>query len=460
MKIQWSALFTGFALTTLVGCGAEQFGTAAQSSSSNAATETAYNQYSCTSSTYVKPKVDILYVIDNSGSVYDIQGAVKTAIQNTVAAVAKNNYDYRVISTKLINPSGDSTPNDDYLVLTNSTDALPDSSKKALSVSELMTYFNYDGKSMERGLGRIYEFMDANTDTNPSNLTPPPPTLFRKSAHQIVVVISNGQDDEVAGGVASLNYRVSQFNGLKSSLSAPSFRFLSITKRGSCVGKNADSTYVAMSRNFNVNDVFDICSSSQVASLFTDSTSSITDIVIPHKYRYWPITFAKSGDTENSFGELKVYLVGPNSAPQELSGGWNYYYSPNNGENTRELPAPAGEFVSGRHFIKFDQLVSYPNCIQIAAKSRTEYFGYVVIPRKPVESSLVVTINGQQIPKGTGWSYTESYVTNPVNIKMPWPNAGDELPKVEKTGYMIKLNQGYYYKSGDSVQVNYTPAAL
>lgn len=448
MKIQWSAFFTFLALTTLVSCGAEQFGTAAKSTSSGADPLKQYSQYSCTSSTYIKPKVDILYVVDNSGSIFDIKDAVKTAIKNTAAVVSQNNYDFRLISTKLINPSNN---NSDYLVYTNSSDELPDNGRKVPTAESLFN-FVYDGMAMESGLSRTYDFMRANTNASTKS-------LFRKSAHQIVVLISNGQDDVAASNPGLFTQVRDNLRLLKAELTAPQFRFLSVTKRGTCSGKDAGSTYVEMSRQlYGYQDVYDICSS-DLSTLFTDSRSSITDLVVPHKYSFWPITFAKSGDTENSFGTIKVYQVTPDSAPVEMTSGWSYHYSAQGFEDTRVFPN-AGERVYGNHFIKFNSPVSYPNCIQIAATSRTEYFGYIVIPRKPIASSIIVKINGAQLP-ASAWSYSESYLTYPVNIKMPHPNAGDELPAVMKSGYMIKLNgSSNYYKSGDSVQVDYTPSAI
>src|SRR5690606_38512744 len=100
MKIKWSTTFALSLLMTLVSCGKEQFGTTPQSTSNSVQAPTGFKQYSCSSHTLIKPKVDILYVVDNSGSIFDIQDAVKEAIKNTATAVSQS-FDYRLISTRL-----------------------------------------------------------------------------------------------------------------------------------------------------------------------------------------------------------------------------------------------------------------------------------------------------------------------------------------------------------------------
>lgn len=449
MKIKWSTTFALSLLLTLVSCGKEQFGTTPQSTSNTVQAPTGFKQYSCSSHTLIRPKVDILYVVDNSGSIFDIQDAVKQAIKNTAVAVSQD-FDYRLISTRLINPETDTTPFDDYLVLTNSTDVLPDTGKKVSTPSELFN-FTFDGKAMERGLGRTVEFIDYHKNT-----------LFRNGAYQIIVLVSNGKDDEISGSPARFGLVLDKYNKLKLALAAPQLRFLSVTSKGSCKGKSAADTYIAMSQSLHgLSDSFDICSTSSLGSIFDQVNQTITQVIVPHHYRYWPITFAKDSDDRNNFGDIKVYKVSGNSSPVLMDPSeWSYHLSAN-GENTRELPS-VGEWHSGKHFIRFNNLVTYPDCIQVESQTRTEYFGYIVLQRKPLMAGIHVTINGRVIPQSSsnGWSY-EEHLTMPINIKMAYPNAGDQLPALDKTGFMIKLNgSGNYYKSGDNVQVNYIPAPI
>ena len=455
MKIQWS-VFYALCLFALAGCGSEQFGSAPQTSSSGPNAVSSFSQLSCTSSTLIKPKVDILYVVDNSGSALSMSSAIKTSITNTIGSISQQ-FDYRVIGTKLI---PDTATDYDYRVMTNSADALPNSSKKIISSSE-MPFFTQPvvGAPKEAGLGRVVNFIN-NTGS-----------LIRNNSHLLIILVSNGRDNQIEvdhDGLAStptqqnvslFNTRVTDINSIKMSKSLIELRFMPITAHSDCNGNRSSlNSYVAMGNAIVNSEIFDLCSSN-VSSIFAQVNSSIQQETIPHQYRYFPMTFAKASDTRNTFGEIKVYKVTGNNAPVELSSGWSYYESASGMENTRELPT-VGEPVSGRHFIRFDNLVSYPDCIQIRSVSRTEYFGYIVLPNEPQPATITVRINNVSIPQSStnGWTYIGNTTKN---IKMPFPNPGDDQPAVSKSGYMIQLNgSSRYYKSGDSVVVDYLPASL
>lgn len=140
---------------------------------------------------------------------------------------------------------------------------------------------------------------------------------------------------------------------------------------------------------------------------------------------------------------------------------WSYYENTTGQPlNVREKPT-VGEPRVGKHFIKFTNRIVYPDCVQVRSVSRTEYFGYVVLPKEPQQNSIVLRINGKDIPKSStnGWSYVGNRLNQ--NIKMPYPNAGDQYPAVYKSGFMIQLNgSANYYKSGDNVEAHYLPAGI
>src|SRR3989338_8669634 len=104
MKIYWSVIHS-LLLATLVSCGSEQFGTTPQSSTSAPDPLRVYEHHSCTNRTLIPPKVDIVYVVDNSGSSFNIQDSVKAAVRNTVNSISQE-FDYRVIGTTLLNTPG------------------------------------------------------------------------------------------------------------------------------------------------------------------------------------------------------------------------------------------------------------------------------------------------------------------------------------------------------------------
>lgn len=464
MKTIRSTTAALLSLLVLAGCGAEQFGTTPQSSSESVSGLKSFEQLSCSTYTLIKPKVDILYVVDNSTSSYYVASDIKTAITNTVNSISKE-FDYRVIGTGLLPISGDSTPYNDYQVLTNSQDPLPVPAKKIISTSEL-SFFTPEqpGGASEAGLRRIAEFYNNN------------PSLFRQGAYHLTVLISNGRDTEVeilgpyANGETSVNAdayreRLRSFNQIKTNLASQDFRLFTVTAQSNCQTGYQSSlkSYVNMSKEFGQADNLDLCVGSSISNIFVNVNSSIKQVLVPHTYRYWPITFAENNETV-SLSEIQVYKVSGNNAPTILdSSAWTYYNNTTGAPlNTRELPTP-GEPVSGRHFIRFNDSsrLTYPDCVQVRSVSRTEYYGYVVIPQEPKPETLVLRINGQLIPRSStnGWSYVGN-VTK-ANIKMPYPNAGDELPAVSKSGFMIQLNgTNNYYKSGDNVNADYIPAGI
>lgn len=470
MKIKWSAFYSFLFLTTLASCGSEQFGTTPQSTTSKADPLKVYEHHSCTNRTLIAPKVDILYVVDNSGSSFNIQDSVKQAVKNTVNSISKD-FDYRVIGTTLLNTPGDSTPNDDYRVMTNSNeDALPSEaqSRRVFDPNDLTFFSNpVTQKAMERGLGRTLEFMEHHRSTG----------LLRSGAYHLVVLVSNGRDDEVeyVEGGTNLNYptysdRYQRFTNLRSGLSSQQFRFMSVTAKTSCDGsKSSNLSYIKMANqlyadsgatdNNSTRDSYDICSNG-LDNLFTAVNSSIQKIVIPHKYRYWPVTFAKSTDNRNSFGTVEVYRINGSSAPVLVpASDWSWHEESSGSLNIRE---DGTEMVAAHHFVRFNDVISYPDCIQVKSVSRTEYFGYIVLQREPKPDTIYVTINGNAVPQSStnGWTYRGNITVD--NIKVSHPDSpGSQEPPMPRSGFMIQLNgTNNYYKSGDNVQVNYIPAAI
>jgi hypothetical protein len=466
MKTFRSSTAALLSLLVLAGCGAEQFGTTPQSSSESVSGLKSYEQLSCSSFTLIKPKVDILYVVDNSTSTYYVSSDIKTAITNTVNSISKE-FDYRVIGTGLLPISGDSTPFNDYQLLTNSTDTLSDDAKNRtiISTSEL-SFFSpaQPGGSSEAGLKRITDFYNNN------------PTLFRENAYMITVLISNGRDTEIetlkafANGETERNSvryseRLTSLRNMKANLKSQDFRLFTVTAQSNCQDgyQSSMNSYVPMSKEFGPSDNIDLCQGGAISSIFSKINSTIKQVLVPHSYRYWPITFAQPGENV-SFSEIQVYKVSGNNPPVRLDQpAWSYHKSTSGSEETRELPSK-GERVSGEHFIKFSDgnLLTYPDCVQVRSTSKTETFGYVVIPQEPKPETLVLRINGQIIPRSStnGWSYAGNK-NQAINIKMPYPQAGDELPAVMKTGFMLQLNgSNNYYKSGDNVNADYIPAGI
>lgn len=477
MKIKWSAFYTLSMLLALAGCGSEQFGSSPKTTTESVSPLKSYSHNSCSTYTLIKPKVDVLYVVDNSSSSYYIASDVKTAISNTVNRLSSD-FDFRVIGTPLLETN---SGNNDYQVLTNSTDlqGLPSDARKISSSGGFSFFSNAPVPGgVEKGLGRIVSFVDAHKNS-----------LIRSNAYLIIVLVSNGRDVEVeedAGygngetrlNSANYNARLMSLRNLRGTagLNALQLRLISVTAKSVCQSgwRSSNKSYVKMANQLFVDsgavddptdniiqDSADLCSSGTVSSIFNEINNSIKQVILPHSYRYWPITF---GSDTMSVNDIKVTQIKPNGSTVELTKDMEWFYEDRGNiqsVNTRELPT-VGEPINGRYFVRFANLVTYPDCVLITSVSRTEYFDYVVLPQKPIIATLSIRINGQVIPKSTtnGWS-DETSVQQTINIKAPYPTAADENPPVMRTGFMIKLNgASNYYKSGDNVEVNYNPAGV
>lgn len=472
MNFHKTMLLSLLLLATLVGCGSEQFGSSPQSTSSSADPLKSFSSSACSTYTLVKPKVDVLYVIDNSLSSYYLASDVKNAISNTVGMLSSD-FDFRVIGTPLLETANS---NNDYQVLTNSADlqGIPSDSRRVNSAGSFTFFSNAPVSGTERGLHRVTSFIDHHKNN-----------LLRNNAYLVVVLVSNGRDLEVEEDKGTLNgetrlntvvynERLSKFRSLQSNLNSIQLRMISVVPQTACQPgwRSALQSYVKMSNQLyqdsratdsSNQDTMDLCTSGSISSIFTSINNSIKQVLLPHKYRYWPITFAENNETV-SLTEIKVHKVSTNGSSVELARDTDWTYEDKGFAqtvNTRELPS-AGEPVTGRHFIKFKSLLTYPDCVLVTSTSRTEYFQYVVLPQKPKIDTVSLAINGNVIPKSTtnGWS-DETATPQTKNIKAPYPAQGDENPPVVRTGFMIKLNgSANFYKSGDTVKANYIPAGI
>jgi hypothetical protein len=467
-------------LLALMACGKEQFGGTPQSSSSQANSLTQYEQSTCSSFTLIKPKVDILYIVDNSTSTYYVASDIQNAIKGTVDKISSQ-FDYRVVGTGLLPIPGDSTPNNDFQYMTNSSDAVDSATagKKIISSSE----FNFfkttvSGGNAEAGLRRTYEFINANMGSSTS--------LFRNGAYLLTVLISNGRDTEVEtvspGGngmtstnTSTYNARRSSLMSLKASLNSQQFRLFSVTAQSSCQSGWLDSrnSYVKMAKDLygssgatdspSSQDAYDLCGNG-LSSIFTAVNNSIQQVTLPHTYQYWPITLSDSSSFDPN--SIQVYVSSSSGSAYTLMSSNKYQYYSNSSRssiNTRTLPTP-GEPTTARHLIMFTagNEITYPTCVSVRSTSKTEYFGYFAISQPAQPASIVVRVNGVTVANSTtnGWSYLGNPGT-PINIKVAYPNAGDDQPGIMRSGFFIQFNgQGNYYKSGDKVEVSYLGSAI
>lgn len=482
MKIYWSAFLSLLFLLALAGCGAEQFGTAPTSTAQPANPLQVYQQSSCSGHTLIKPEVDILYVVDNSSSTAWLSTSLKNSIQNTISSISSQ-FDYRIISTPLLKTT---SGNSHYQVLASS--ALPGTidSSKVLSSPSQFSFFPAAGSSTdplnpadpfeeEAGLKRVDEFVSANASVVGQE------KLIRRNSYLVIVVVSNGKDYDIErtpanGGFnqAAFNSRRARFANLKNYLGSQQLRLLTVTANNKGLSSCPAGTYSSLQSYGNMSeavyqdqfgtfaggaDHYDLCSSN-ISTVFAQVNSTIQQVIIPHSYKYWPIT-STDGVIDTAPGRIRVFKSSPSSSPVELTSGWSYVPNPNypGAIETRVDPNTgnpiAGEPTSRKHLIQFNgSYITYPECISITTSSNLEYFGYLVIPKIPKLESVVIKINGTAVPS-SGYTYIGQQNRN---IKVAH-NGYPATPEVLKSGYMFQLNSSHYYKSGDNVEIFYVPAS-
>jgi hypothetical protein len=485
MKIKCSVIYL-FLLGCLISCGKEQFGTTPQTNTSQATPVKQFAQDFCAKPTEIAPKVDILYLVDNSLSTYYFPEDIKAAIRNTVTSISQD-FDYRLIGTSII--PIDDTPYNDYQILTNSQDSLEYGSSNIIrSVKDLNFFTTKSSKTSEAGSRRAIDFINNNR------------YLFRQNSNLLIILFSNGRDEELEidlpykNGETKTNAtayqnRITELTKIKTDLNSSQLRFISLTAHTNdckppefysekcdpktstrCGWLSSEKSYVKLSKElYNLagakdapvaQDSYNLCLG--VSNVFAPVNASIKKVVLQNTYRYWPITFAKDTDDCNSFGNINVYKVEDGSSELiDPSARECYKHTENYALNTREPPSPGGE-ASGKLFIRFQDsaLIKSPTCVRVTSTSRTEYFGYILLNQEPKPETIVLRINGNIIPKSiklnnswsNGWEYKGRLFN--TNIKI-------DLPEVKKTGFMLQLHgTSNYYKSGDSVEVNFIAAPL
>lgn len=492
MKTYWSTI-PFFALLLLGACGKEEFGTPAKKEANPVVANERLEQRSCSNLTLINPKVDILYVVDNSTSSNFIHSGVKEAIRNTINSIS-NDFDYRIIGTTLL-PTSQGT--EGFEVLAKNPQDLPAnfSNKKVTHYSQF-SFFSQQSiitGSQEPGLATIRDFMTAHLTDG----------LLRPDAYHFIVVISNGRDTDVEklryGSTQEteyvqdpdygtvLNRRFQEFKQLKASLNSTQFRLFSLT--ASTIGNSncpsghftSNKSYVEMSRMLYqdhstpaltdqntrlvpfIPDHYNLCGSS-VAGVFQSVNNSIKKIVLPHTYRYWPVTM--NAVTGVDISTMKVFKVTDSGTVQLPRGSaWEVIDNPGN-VDTRILPTP-GEPTTTPKVIEFrnGNDIVYPDCITITSDSNLEIFKSIVLTRPAITNDpgnpIVVKINGVAIPP-SAYSYRGQVFEE--NIKVQHTINGvtyEATPEQKRSGYFITITDpAYYYKSGDSVEVGYKPAPI
>ncbi|MFZ4712322.1 MAG: hypothetical protein ACOYL6_01305 [Bacteriovoracaceae bacterium] len=500
MKLKWIQNLKLLLLAVFVtSCGKEVFVARTQNETSSIAGAAVSSSQGCANFTKIKPPVDILFVVDNSGSAGLMSASLKSAIQSTILTVSQE-FDYHILVAPLIDIGTDhSLP-----VVASSPTGLSANVISRLVAPENITFFSAatSGGSDEKGFQRVVNIVNNNKSNG----------IFRTGAYTITVLISNGNDtdyvlnpncpqcppatDYYSNRLTDFRKFTKQYKEAvepwnSSLLNSPNFYFMTLICHqtgANCPG--VGSRYKTMSKDMHnyVNgsgltdtsgiNTFDISNNVNFISLFAGVNASIQSIILEHKYDYWPVSTVNNfdrnsvtvkkngvpltkGDTVDGFTLYPDLMANPGASAET--------------QNTRYEPTPGEPFTGylvklyGNGRIKFNANQLKPDCLEIVTSAPKQWFGYFSISRNPDMSTMVVKKNGVSIPisdmqlLGYNSNYniqiacTESYNGTscaPANVNSY--SAGS--PGVSRSGYIIRVKSPWIFSSGDRIDIDYKPA--
>lgn len=475
----------------LVSCGKETLTQGTQSTSFSAKDLETFELNTCSQMHFEKPPVDVLFVVDNSGSsLLPSFLQIKAQIANTVYTLS-NEFDYHIYVAPLMPKAGDSISQ--YPVVAYDQSGFPSQALNFVQMSSLQMFEEASGNNVEYGFQRVLDLINGNRSNG----------IFRNNSNLVVVMISNGDDTQavttidgnqvvdpsVYSGIKTnfqkYTAKYAQNNIVSHPMNAESFRFISLVAHSSCTsGWKRGGQYISMSQdiydymnyvdNNSAKDTLDLCTGNY-ANLFTSINSSIHAVVVGHKYDHWKISSASAASIqENDITVTKITAGGPQvNVPAGATNGFQYL-GYKTAQNTRyavmkdinddgileEVPSP-GEPVTGLMIkLNGNARLEYPECIIAKTRTPTEYFGFIALPREPQVSTITVNVKGITYSQNTtnGWSYIGWHDVK--NIKVPGPTAAAITPALNKSGYFIQLHGNAILTNGDDITVHYKPASL
>jgi hypothetical protein len=236
----------------LFSCGEEVLTQNTLSTSFKATDIETFEYTTCAASRFVKPPVDILFIVDNSGSTLQSSfEQIKSQIASTVSTIS-NEFDYHIYIAPLNSTTTSSNEINSYPLIISDPNSIPNlGSVNVVQPNQInsQTFFSQAaGNNQEYGFLRAYNVINANRSNG----------IFRNDSNLITVMISNGDDNEsvisINGNVVpdpqKFNQRKSNFISLASSMSADSFRFISLVPHSNCNGWSTLGNYKKCLMNY------------------------------------------------------------------------------------------------------------------------------------------------------------------------------------------------------------------
>lgn len=476
----------------ITSCGEEILTQNTQSTSFSADDLQSFELNTCSQMHFEKPPVDILFMVDNSGSsLLPSFQQIKSQIANTVSTLSPE-FDYHLYVAPLMAAPGDSPSQ--YPIVAADQSSFNTGALNFVQLSQLQMFEGAAGNNVEYGFQRAIELINANRTNG----------IFRNNTNLVIVMISNGDDNQavttiqgnqtvdptvfnqVKNQILSYSEKYAQSNAVSNPMNAESLRFISLVAHSNCqTGWKRGSQYISMSDAIydymsytddtsSAKDSVDLCSGNY-ASLFASINQSVKAVIIGHKYDHWKISNAAAAQIQDDY--ITVTKILANGQKVNVQSGsqngfeyighksnWNTRYAVMRDINNDGIPDEVldpGEPQTGL-MIKLNgsARLEYPECVIAKTRTPTEYFGFVALPREPQVSTITVTKNGQTYPQNTtdGWSYIGW--RDLLNVKVPGDTNASVNPPLNKSGYFIQLHGEAILTNGDDVTIHYKPAAL
>lgn len=484
-----------FLLILMSSCGKDLFSPSRKFDRLDIPDQESFSASSCAQFTIVKPKVDFLFIWDNSTSTYFINDETLKALDNTIDLISSR-FDYHAMVAPLIG-----TGNQDAFIFSYNSEGLSSGAlamkvDRSIASQKVRSLPRRPG-SFEPGVTRAIDLLRSNIDNG----------VFRENVYTIVVIMSNTDDLSGNEGTAVVPAHLNKYIAEKKEellclrgghdencqgkqLDATQLRFMSIVMHqdhihcpnvsqgiaSTVYRRMSEQIYLAPYSNNNPNpsdqsnrstpDSYDICSIQDFSRIFDGINNSIQDQLIKHRYNYWPVATESADPIDPD--EISIQKNTGKDFPRltpPVSPGESGFTFENKVKtvNTRYYPTEGEEFSGYVVELFGEARVQYPECLLVRTKSPKEFYGYVHLDSRPRVDTIVLTINGKEVPESesSGWQVVSDSAGSPQyfdskNIMINSPE--DFTPKepgLMKSGYFLKLSSEYVYGNGSLVEVNY-----
>ncbi len=468
----------------LSSCGPHEFGTKSSKILETTSSKQSYSSGEiCSQSSIIKPHVDFLFLWDNSSSQTYVDPALKSALNNTINKISEQ-FDYHILMAPLNKLGADMTSTyfasfDTTGLTSNALSIKIPYTSAASKLDEIIR--STAGGSQERGFQRAIDLINANRSNG----------IFRQNAYTNIILMSNG-DVRIFDGGHWIPYLTNQhimtkkiqLLNLRNSLQSEQMRFISLVSHidesspTNPYGYKKGYAYIEMSKLIYQDIGHKIKPDDQNARSTPDSynvagvdylhvfdgiNSSIQQVVIAHKYDYWPVTIPTPFDQNT----LKVTKYSGTIAT-ELAAGDNVngftYEAWKSNKNTRYEPTPGEPYTGYMIRLHGTARVTFPECVVVEGISPDEYWGYYSLPNNPLVSSIIFKVNGRTIPQCSATPYNNCWdyigLRSSFNVKVLSPSEPDQpgTPAELRTGYMLKLYGDSIYTNDDTIFSSYDPS--